>query len=200
MERVLILVTACLLGLPASPAASVLPPAKKSGTLENGCVGLGHIELCFSDREPADLLLRVAGKETSILSVGPEAGLPYEIEQREGAYRIKVGSASRSDMPFFAYLEVAFRHVGRSYRVERYTIATDADCAGSPDIRMIYDFDLPKRTMTAILAPPWSSDGKVHRFVRPAKLTNNDLFRLTAWDFINLLGDRPRAIQRLCSA
>lgn len=200
MERVMILMAACFVALPVSPASAAPPRAVKSGTLEMSCVGLDPIELCFSGQEPADLMLRVAGKETGILSYGPEPGLPYEIEGRQGAYRVKVGSRLRSDIPFFAYREVTFRRVGQSYRVERYTIATDFGCEGSPDIRMIYEFDLFKRRMTAVLAPPWSSDNKVHRFVRPAKLADNDLFRLSSSDFTDRIGRPIPEIQGLCSA
>ena len=96
MKRLMILLIACLLGLPASPTASAPRRAVKSGTLEKSCVGLDQLKLCFSDQESDDLLLRFAGKETSILSVGPEAGLPYEIEQRQGAYRRSCHRSERS--------------------------------------------------------------------------------------------------------
>ena len=163
---------------------------------------MGQVKICFTSKQANDgLLLLVAGKPTRVLLDGPDGPVPYEIERREGNYRVKVGAPSRSDVPFFAYKEVTFRQAGRSVRIERYVIATDSECEGSPDIRMLYEFNLLKRTMTAILAPPWSNDGKVHRFVRPAKLPTNDLFRLSAWDFINLLADSPSAaVQRLCSA
>lgn len=202
MRKVILLTTACLLALPEAAVASSSSATKKSGTLEKSCDSLGQVTLCFK-AAPAldDLLLRVAGKRTRILTFGADAAVPYEIEQRGGGYRVKVGARSRSDVPFFAYTEVVFRKVGRSYLVDRYTIATDSECEGSPDIRMIYEFDLRRRTMAAILAPPWSNDGKVHRFVRSAILMRTDLFHLSDEDFVKLLADRPAAaVQRLCSA
>lgn len=199
MSKIILFASACFLALPASAVPASLG-AKKSGTLDKSCEALGKVMVCFNSQRATDgLLMRVAGKRARVLFKGPDGEAPYEIEQRKGGYRVKVGAPSRSDVPFFAYTEVVFRQVGSSFRVERYVVATDAECEGSPDIRMLYEFDLQKRTQTAILAPPWSSDGRVHRFVSPVKLPSNDLFRLSAWDFINRL--RPAAaVQRLCSA
>ena len=204
MKKILLPATACLLVLPVSAGAPASPlVTKKSGTLERGCGALGEVKVCFdSSQTNGALLVRVAGKRTPIFLDGPDGAAPYEIERRDGQYRVKIGAPSRSDVPFFAYTEVVFRQAGRSFRVERYVIASDAKCEGSPDIRMIYEFDLGRRTLTSILAPPWSSDGKVHRFERSADFESADLFRLSAWDFINQLGDLPgaTAVQRLCSA
>lgn len=141
-------------------------------------------------------------RKTRVLFNGVADGAPFRIELRQGKYRIKVGAPSRSDKPFFAYDEVVFVHAGGRLLVERYVIASDAKCEGSPNIRMVYEFDLQKRTLTSVLNPPWSSDGKVHRFVRSVKLPSEDLFRLGALDFIYRLDD-PRggaAVQRLCSS
>jgi hypothetical protein len=177
---------------------------EKSGTLEKrGCQTLAQVRLCFDPAAaPDSMSLSVAGKKTRLIGHGWDNAVPYEMELRNGSYRIKVGTPSRSDVDFFAYVEVRLRKVGSRYRVDRYTIATDSECEGSPDIRMIYEFDLGRRTLTSVLAPPWSSDNKVHRFVRRVRLKSSDALRLSEWDFINLLGQSPgeAAIQRLCSA
>ena len=162
---------ACLFASPAAALAQPAQAAKKSGTLHNGCEGLGPVKICFTSREEIDgWQIRVGGRKTRVLFDGGADGEPFEMELRQGKYRIKVGAPSRSDMPFFAYDEVVFVRAGRSFLVERYVIASDTECEGSPDIRMVYEFDLQKRTLTSVLNPPWSSDGKVHRFARSVKL------------------------------
>lgn len=150
---------------------------------------------------PYPFLLFAGGKRSRIMTSAVDGPVPYELEQRGLSYRVKAGTPSRSDIDFFAYNEVKFHQAGSRYLVDRFTVATDFECKGSPDIRMIFQFDLHRRTMTAILAPPWSTDGRVHKFVHVARLKTADLFRLRDMDFFNIMGTRPlAAVQRLCSA
>jgi hypothetical protein len=196
-------VVACLSLLVTGSLEAAGPKASISGTLETkGCRALREVRLCFNPNSEDTVSLSVAGRRTRLLLLGWDKFLPYEMAHQNGVYRIKIGTPSRSDVDFFAYDEVVLTKVGSSFRVDRYTIATDSKCEGSPDIRMIYEFDLGRRTLTAILAPPWSSDNKVHRFARTVKVKGGDPFRLSEWDFINFLGASPggAAIQRLCSA
>jgi hypothetical protein len=186
------------------PSGSIAAPDKIDGTLKKqGCRALGEVRLCFNpSNSPESTTLFVAGRRSRLFDFGWDKFLPYEIEHRNGVYRIKVGTPSRSDVEFFAYNEVRLRKVGGRFQVDRYAIATDYKCEGSPDIRMIYEFDLVKRTMTSVLAPPWSTDDKVHRFVRRVNFGDRGALQLSQDYFINLLGRTPgaAAIQRLCSA
>ena len=193
----------CLMLLTTSSVTAAAPNLAKSGTLKRkGCQTLADVRLCFTPSDMRDSVsLFVAGKSTRLMSHGWDNFLPYEMDVRNGVYRVKVGTPSRSDVDFFAYTEVRLRKSGSRFLVDHYAIATDSECEGSPDIRMRYDFDLRRRTMTSVLEPPWSNDRKVHRFVRGVPWRSADPFRLTEEQFINFLGERPEpALQRLCSA
>lgn len=202
MRGLAILISACLLAQHATALAGPPTSTKIAGELHKQCQALDEVKVCFtSDGDIVGWRVLIGGRRTPVLFNGDADGTPFEMERRQGHYRVKIGSPSRSDMPFFAYDEAIFARSGDTYHLLQFVMTSDKTCGEGPDIRMIYQFDLPKSTMTSILNPSWSNDGKAHRFVHSVKLPSKDLFRLSWLDFVYRLADRRAgaAVERLCT-
>jgi hypothetical protein len=149
--------------------------------------------LCFSD----DAALKVEGRPSEILVGYGEKVVPYEMERRNGLYRVKVGVPSTSDMPFFYYDEVTFHRVGSRYLVTKFVFASAHECEGRPDLKRVDVIDFGRRTITTILEPSWTFDEKGRRYVFPIKVKTSDIHRVSLHDLANYLADTP-ANKRLC--
>jgi hypothetical protein len=190
----------CLTLLFPSIPALAFPSAMKSGTIEKGCRTHGEVKLCF--HPPTRVSLFVGGKRTNLLTTGADESLPYEIQQRDRVYRVKIGFQESWMVPFYMYKEIVFRKAGSGFRVTRYAVTSETECEGGPNVRILDAVDLAEGTITTILAPPWTTDGKEHRWGRTAKPKSTDLFRLSDDDFIALWAEPPLApdFQQYCSA
>jgi hypothetical protein len=186
-----------LLATSANVSAEGSPAAQaKQGTLEKGCRTLGVATLCFPSTAD-DAVLRIDGRPSQILQGYWDKYLPYEMERRGGLYRVKVGIPSTSDVPFFYYDEVTFRKIGSRYLATKFVFASSQACDGMPDLKRIDVIDFRRSTITTILEPAWTNDGKGRRYVHPIKLNTFDVRKMSEDDLTAFLAGTP-ANKRLC--
>src|SRR5262249_6943360 len=115
---------------------------RRYGTLTVGCQTLGVARLCHSNESP----LRVAGKSSQILMSAWDES--YEMERRDGTYRVKVGNPEDVHTEFFYFSEINFHKVGNRYLATKYVTASKQECEGRPDLRRIDEIDFRHGTIT----------------------------------------------------
>ena len=190
----------CVLALAIPTLLSASPTPPKSRTIEKGCRTLGVARLCFGpvdNNTPQDMSLFVAGKKTDAIIGGWDNFLPYELDRRNGVYRVKVGKQSTSDRQFFYYDEISFRRVGSRYLATKVEIASSHECDDRPDLRRIDQIDFRRGTITTIIDSAWTADGKRWRYVHPIKPKTSDIHRLSFGYIAEFLAETP-ATRRLC--
>jgi hypothetical protein len=191
--RVFAVAIISVLFAPSLVALAATGPAvqEKHGTLTSGCQTLGVAVLCHSNDTP----LRVGGKPSEILMSAWDES--YEMERRDGAYRVKVGNPEDVSTEFFYFSEISFHKVGSRYLATKYVTASKQECEGRPDLRRIDEIDFKRRTITTILEPAQTYDGKRRRYVHPIRLKTSDIHRLSEPDLFEFLANTP-ADKRLC--
>lgn len=184
----------------ATPALlSAAPVSKKSGIIKKGCQTLGEVKLCFGrvdENISQGMSLLVGGKRTEVVIGGWDV-LPYEMERRNGVYRLKVDHPSPAITEFFYFDEISFRKVGSHYLATEAVIASSHECDGLPDSRRIDRIDFRRGTITTIAEPAYTANGKQWQYIHPIKLKTSDIHRLSFGGLAEFLADTP-ATQRLC--
>jgi hypothetical protein len=167
--------------------------------MEKGCESLGEVRLCLGLNKdiPLEMSLFIGGKRSDAMTGVGDENLPYEMERRNGVYRVKVGNPSTATVEFFYFDEISFRKVGSRYLATTAVIASSHECDGRPDLRRVDRIDFGRRTITTILEPAWTANEKGWRFSHPINPKTSDIHELSFGYLAEFLAETP-ATQRLC--